>query len=171
MIFLIRGDLMTTGEAIKKARIKAKMTQAMLAKKLNVTPQNISQYERDIKNPKKETLEKMADALGCSKWDLMATTTFEELYKDIKTPKYDEAGRRLSEWTLSSLDDRIAKLTTSDEAMTFLTTYLEASGKDQQVIENLGYNALKMNESGQKKATENVEDLAKIPDYQKDPKK
>lgn len=162
---------MTTGEAIKKARIKAKMTQAMLAKKLNVTPQNISQYERDIKNPKKETLEKMADALGCSRWDLMATTTFEEFYKDTKMPKYDEAGRQLSEWTLSNLDDGIAKITTSDEAMAFLTTYLEASGKDQQAIESVGYTTLKLNSIGQKKAADLVEDLAKIPDYQKDSEK
>jgi transcriptional regulator with XRE-family HTH domain len=61
---------MTTGEAIKNARIKANMTQAALAEKLNVTPQNISQYERDIKNPKIETLQKIASAL-----DILLFTT------------------------------------------------------------------------------------------------
>lgn len=31
---------------------------------MGVTPQTISQYERNIKNPKPETIKKFADALG-----------------------------------------------------------------------------------------------------------
>lgn len=65
---------MTTGEAIKNARIKANMTQAALAEKLNVTPQNISQYERDIKNPKIETLQKIASALDIPITKLISTS-------------------------------------------------------------------------------------------------
>ena len=55
---------MTTGARIKAAQKAAGMTQAELAAKLNVTPQNISQYERGIKNPKIGTLNKIAKALG-----------------------------------------------------------------------------------------------------------
>lgn len=55
---------MKTGEALKKARIDAGITQAELAKRLGVTPQTVSQYERGIKNPKVETLARFADALG-----------------------------------------------------------------------------------------------------------
>ena len=63
---LIWGDIMSTGENIKKARIGAAMTQAMLAKRIGTTTQNISQYERDVRNPKIETLQKIADALNVS---------------------------------------------------------------------------------------------------------
>lgn len=55
---------MTTGELIRNARKKANITQAELAKRLSVTPQNISQYERDLKSPKPETISKIAAALG-----------------------------------------------------------------------------------------------------------
>ena len=55
---------MKAGEALKKARIDAGITQAELAKRLGVTPQTVSQYERGIKNPKIETLARFADALG-----------------------------------------------------------------------------------------------------------
>lgn len=55
---------MTTGERIKAARKKAGMTQAELAAKLDVPFQSISQWERDIRKPKYETIEKIAHALG-----------------------------------------------------------------------------------------------------------
>lgn len=55
---------MHTGELIKQARVTMRITQAELAKRLGVTPQAISQYERGIKNPKPATLKKIAAALG-----------------------------------------------------------------------------------------------------------
>jgi len=57
------GDRMNTGEKIKQAREKAGMTQAELAKKLNVTQAMISAYEKNKRNPKPETIKKIADAL------------------------------------------------------------------------------------------------------------
>lgn len=55
---------MTTGQRIKEARKNAKMTQAELAGKLGVPYQSVSQWERDTRNPKYETLKKIADAIG-----------------------------------------------------------------------------------------------------------
>ncbi len=57
---------MTTGENIKKARLNAGLTQAQLARLVGTTTQNISQYERNIRNPKFRTAEKIAIALGAS---------------------------------------------------------------------------------------------------------
>ena len=54
---------MTTGQRIKAARKKAGMTQAALAQKLDIPFQSISQWERDIRNPKIETLQRIAAAL------------------------------------------------------------------------------------------------------------
>lgn len=61
---------MTTGQRIRAARKAANMTQAELAQKLGIPFQSISQWERDIRNPKKETLIRIADALGVSISDL-----------------------------------------------------------------------------------------------------
>ena len=52
------------GLKIKNARSNAHVTQAELAHRLGVTAQSISQYERGVKIPKIDTLEKIANALG-----------------------------------------------------------------------------------------------------------
>lgn len=54
----------SVAEKIKSAREKAGLTQAQLAEKVGTTSQNISQYERGIRNPKYNTLEKIARSLG-----------------------------------------------------------------------------------------------------------
>ncbi len=69
------------GDKIKKARKKAGITQQELAKKLGTTPQNLSQYEKGKRQPKKETLEKIADALDVNVWDL---------YDDYELPLFDD---------------------------------------------------------------------------------
>lgn len=82
------------GIGIKNARLTVGITQAELARRLGVTPQAISQYERGEKKPKIETIKKIADALGVS-WfqlshlnDLVATSEErvldkEEVYQSI----------------------------------------------------------------------------------------
>ena len=54
---------MTIGERIKAARNNRNITQKELAKRLNVSETFISQYERGIRNPKIETLQKISNAL------------------------------------------------------------------------------------------------------------
>lgn len=62
---------MTTGQRIKEARKSAKMTQAELAEKLGIPYQSVSQWERDTRNPKYETLKKIADAIGVEWYTLV----------------------------------------------------------------------------------------------------
>ncbi len=54
---------MTTGQRIRAARKRAGLTQADLASKLGIPYQSIGQWERDVRNPKYETLQRIADAL------------------------------------------------------------------------------------------------------------
>ncbi len=61
---------MKTGDAIKKARTDVGITQAELARRLGITPQTVSQYERGCINPKKETIQKFATALGVDYYTL-----------------------------------------------------------------------------------------------------
>ena len=62
---------MTTGQLIKAARKKAGLTQLELAQKLKVPFQSVSQWERDLRNPKPETIEKIANAIGVDYMDLV----------------------------------------------------------------------------------------------------
>ena len=66
---------MTVGERIKAARKKAGMTQKELADKLGIPYQGISQYERGIRNPKIDTLVKIADSLGVTLEELSSAKT------------------------------------------------------------------------------------------------
>lgn len=61
---------MTVGERIKEARKKAGMTQADLAKKLNISYVNISQLEKNQRNPTLETLQRIAAALNMDPYSL-----------------------------------------------------------------------------------------------------
>lgn len=97
---------MTTGERIKAARKNIGMTQAELAAKLDVPFQSISQWERDIRKPKYETIEKIANALGTNPASLggyYSTNELIDLYmhgaktwaEDFRFS--DEQKRRISE--------------------------------------------------------------------------
>ena len=62
---------MTIGERIKEFRLKAGLTQSELAAKLGIPYQSIGQWERGLRSPKIETLQKIAEALGVEPWELM----------------------------------------------------------------------------------------------------
>lgn len=64
-------DEPTVASKIKQAREQAGLTQAQLAEKVGTTPQNISQYERGIRNPKIETIEKIAKSLNLKVQDFV----------------------------------------------------------------------------------------------------
>ena len=54
---------MKLGERIRRVRENIGITQKELARRLGTTSQNISQYERSLRNPKSETLSQIAQAL------------------------------------------------------------------------------------------------------------
>lgn len=57
---------MTIGRRIKEARTSINISQLELGKRLGVSQSMIAQYENNLRNPKLETLQKIADALGCT---------------------------------------------------------------------------------------------------------
>lgn len=59
------------GEFIAKIRKENQLTQAELAKRLNVTDKAVSRWERGLGYPDINTLEPLADALGVSLTELM----------------------------------------------------------------------------------------------------
>lgn len=53
-----------TGKQIKEARVKAKLTQEKLAQKAGISVFTLQKYESGDRNPKIESLQKIANALG-----------------------------------------------------------------------------------------------------------
>lgn len=62
---------MTVGERICAAREKMGLTQLDVAQRMgSVSYQSVSQWERGSRNPKIESLERLAEAIGCPLSDL-----------------------------------------------------------------------------------------------------
>ena len=62
---------MTAGQRIKAARKKAGLTQKELGEKLGITYQTLAQWENDLRNPKYDTLQRIAAALDVPVPELM----------------------------------------------------------------------------------------------------
>ena len=117
---------MTTGELIKAARKKAGMTQAQLAEKLGISYVGVSQWENDLRNPKLDTLQRIAAALGVPVQDL------------------------ISDWEAVDKED-------------FKRVFIYGEGIKDRIDAALD----RLNDEGQEKAAERVEELTEIPKYQK----
>lgn len=79
---------MNMGEAIKSARKKAGLTQKELGKRMGVSGTMVAMYETNQRNPKRETINKIAEALGISKYDLLSAEDndvyfYTETFSDI----------------------------------------------------------------------------------------
>lgn len=117
---------MTTGQLIKAARKKAGMTQKELGAKLGVAYQTLAQWENDLRNPKLDTLQRIAAALGVPVQDL------------------------ISDWEAVDKEE-------------FKRVFIYGEGIKDRIDAALD----RLNDEGQEKAAERVEELTEIPKYQK----
>lgn len=91
---------MNTGENIKKIRKEKGLTQRELGELSGISQKQIGLYEQGKRNPKIETLEKIAKGLGVDKYDIIPLrpfsykeTLYSETYKiDIFIEKIQSLG-------------------------------------------------------------------------------
>lgn len=117
---------MTTGQLIKAARKKAGMTQEELGKKIGVSGSSMAQWENDLRNPKLDTLQRIASALGVPVQDL------------------------ISDWEAVDKEE-------------FKRVFIYGEGIKDRIDAALD----RLNDEGQEKAAERVEELTEIPKYQR----
>ena len=130
---------MTTGKRIKNARRQAGLTQAELADRLGVPFQSISQWERDIRNPKKETIVRIAKALNISVSCLLDS-------EDLEI--YDSA------------------ISEGQDAVYWVQHHLDGySHSKPELLLSRAFSYL--NDDGQQQASKRVEELTQIPKYTK----
>lgn len=171
---------MTTGQLIKDARKNAGLTQAELAKKLGVPYQSISQWERDIRNPKSETLKKIAEALDVTLLDLSPEmqSFFDGFNRAIQTRRFLNA---TTEEEAEAAEDAVLDiLHYFDELSPYYQDRAVACvramagrpliiGQEAQNEEKIIEAFLSLNIDGQNEAVKRVEELTEIPKYQKTP--
>lgn len=96
---------MNIGKRIVIARTNAGLTQAELAKRMDIPYQTIGHWERNMSSPKFSSLERLADALGINVETLICSQASEDTVKENpvpdEPPKYlnflDEALRKTME--------------------------------------------------------------------------
>ena len=148
------GDVMTTGQRIQQARKKAGLSQKQLGGKLGLSASMIGQWENDLRNPKMETLERIADALGvplseiCSK-DLLKN------YEILKRRREDHQKtlEALEEYALALRQQEAIKVLGGEYIEKFVVALndLNMDGRWRVVNHAVDY----------------AHDLAKIPEYQR----
>lgn len=134
------------GERIKHARQIKGMSQETLARAIGSTKSTISKYELGHREPSLDTIQRIADALRIEFFDLVVPTGDQASVDGLLTEVEDAKKRGLRVvWKNDNL-------------------YLTAPSKEQKIL--LAFD--KLNAKGREVAVERVEELTKIPEYQKD---
>lgn len=172
---------MSIGKRIQKIRKNRGLSQQELGELLGVSGSMIGQYENDLRNPKRETIKKIAKALGVPSILLIdPESAFAFLQSD--TNSWDSI-RSLHE----ELSERFKSLPRNEQDKIILSELREALGDPENKSEiptgtlppaddilemncfAVEFHMKKLNAKGQQIAVERVEELTKIPDYQKSP--
>ena len=159
---------METAKKIRMYRKKSGLTQNQLAEKTGLSIATIQGYEQNKYEPKIETLQKIAVALGVSINDLKPTLPLKagEL---IKKELIDELKKlNISVEGISARDRTDAVIKALEKKKSLLAAYdsMNISGQDK-ALKDL---ALELNDAGQQEAVRQVELLTKIPEYRKEDK-
>ena len=104
---------MSYGKRIRLARVAAELTQKALAERLHVSAALIGQYETGIRNPKIDTLDRIAEALELATSFFQGAQPFSDMdlisqYKNVILATLIEKGRfNNDEKTISAVTDYV----------------------------------------------------------------
>ena len=138
---------MTVGDRIRQARKERNMTQAALGEKCGMADSAIRRYESGRGNPTLATLQRIAEALDISYFELM----------DSRTRKAFDAGIDIVV-EFEDQQQRIIKEVLALDGYTY-------SDQEMGLVKAFS----KLNTEGKKAAVERVEELTEIPKYKKNP--
>lgn len=147
---------MTIGDRIKAARKDKGLTQKQLEELCGINAANIRKYESGRQNPKIETLQKIAEALDTSIFSLIEVDKT-ELFALVQN--IDQTLLHLIKADYSTDTEFYKDFFDKKVSLAVLN-----SEEDQRLI--TAY--YKLNEEGQQKAAERVEELTEIPKYKKE---
>lgn len=100
---------MSIGENIKRIRKERKLTQKSLGEKCGILETTIRKYELNLLNPKKETVEKIANALEVSPNKLYGIKEIEHFTPELlaNNKKLTDILTNVSQTTLSNISESI----------------------------------------------------------------
>lgn len=156
---------MSFGSRLKEARKKSGLTQAEVAEKLNVSASMIAQYETGKRNPKKETLSKIANILNLGfTFAENGSAYFYDFVDAIDNPDYAENQR----FNNFQYKDALSETSHQKHSGNMEVNSIDLSKENNIFLNTMAELNKKLNSSGQSKAIEQVELLTKIPEYRKE---
>ena len=153
---------MTVGERIKKIRLEKGLTQKQLAEKCGLFDSTIRKYESGRQNPKIETVEKIANALGVETSELLYEQS--ELIAQMKRmfDVHDVLNSTKVAFNLNVIDSMKIMFKNHPELFQEDTQPEEKSINDDTISKLETLNTL-----GQQKANEYITDLSEQEKYTK----
>ena len=152
---------MAVGENIRKARLEKGMTQKQVADACGMADSAIRKYESGQVTPKYNTLQRIAHALGYSVGYLLGSVTERVIMPGrLKIVEVDDPESGFFRYDIEATDD---------EALNYGYQILGRAGISVQTYspQALILAAMeKLNNDGQQKAVERVEELTEMPRYQ-----
>lgn len=165
---LLCGDIMDLGARIKSIRKERKLTQKELANKAGIATITLQQYERGVREPKLEQIQKIASALGVSIGEMLAQEpmSISGITSGLISPK------DIAEEMNISLDVVMNAIENPESVPLATREKIGAIGEllsfDPPPLARISQSLSKLNREGQEKAAERVEELTEIPRYQKE---
>lgn len=153
---------MTMGERIKEARKGKGLTQKELAQLIGSVTGTVQQYELDKRRPRPEQLQRLATVLGVSVEHLQGYEKRRVILPGRLTiVEINDPNRENYIFKIESADDEAYKMGLDIiEQAGIPIEHFTVKGRILAALE-------KLNDKGQAVAVERVEELTKIPDYQK----
>lgn len=149
---------MTVGQRIKETRKANGISQFELGARLGVSQAMIAQYESNSRNPKLETLQKIADALGVPVSSLLYDGTIHLNLDNVKNPE-DMTPEELKEY-MSNMPKAFEEL---KKAMSKTADTILDCHADGDVLLLQYYN--KLNHKGRKEAIKRTMELSRQEEY------
>lgn len=158
---------MTVGEKIRHYRKEKNLTQKQLAALCGLSENVVRHYENGYRNPKIETIQKIAAALDVPVTELLDKDFHGTAAKEI----LEKMHRDLDVARLLAHKSRTGELTEIDKHIIDLQLFSDISGagndSDQDgQKELLAYYGM-LNQDGKKEAVKRVGELTEIPKYKK----
>lgn len=158
---------MDLGKRIKSIRKDRKLTQKELADKAGIATITLQQYERGVREPKLEQMQKLASALGVSFGELFAQepSCVSGIFSGLVSP--EDIAKEMNipvELVMRAIEN-------PDSVPIALREKIGAVGAmlslDTSPLSRISLSLSKLNREGQERAVERVEELAEIKRYQK----
>ena len=158
-------------------RERENLTQKEVAEKLGISPSAYNMYEKGKREPNIDTLQKIADFYEVSLDDLIGIIQYPISYTGLIGGPYKTIAEfRNAQKTVDRILDEDFLKESGQQNIPYTTDYrlLMRQKFSRTLVNNeqeiyLIIKFRELNDKGQKKATHYIEDLSKIPEYQKEP--